>query len=461
VSLATAMAARLVDFRNTRRTSELTHVATRLAIDLVGVTLSGSTTLPAARLHRALGLNQANGDASVLGTSRRTGVLDAAMANGTAAHAEDFDDFNEAFGGHPTVAVLPAILALAEARDFSGSAVLDAYAAGVEVESKIADAVHFHHYEKGWHPTSTLGVFGAAAGAAHLLHLDVERTATALSIAASLSSGIKANFGADTKPMHAGHCNRSGLMAALLAEQGFTAGAATFEGPQGYLNVYNGEGNYDVGPLTSDWFLPPKLLVPGVSIKQFPCCGSTHSAIYAAMALAREDAVNAGDVEQVDVLVHPRRLPHTNKPRPQTPLEAKFSIQYVTARALLDGQVRAEHFEGAAYAQESVSALTARVNAQATEQFAAETPHGFAARVSVSLKDGRSIVREYMEEPGRGPGNPMDDVELRAKFEDCAALALRPDGIDAVWQALMVIEDMASVRELTREIAAHCETAAH
>lgn len=456
MTIAREMAARLVAFRSVGASDQATRAAVHLATDLVAVTLSGSATAPSTRLRAVMSpgcaLHSA-GESLVYGTGISASALDAAMLNGTAAHAEDFDDFNESFGGHPTVAVLPALLALGEARDIGGRAVIDAYVAGVEAESRLADAVHFHHYEKGWHPTSTLGVFGAAAGAAHLLALDEHATATALSIAASLASGIKANFGADTKPMHAGHCNRSGLMAALLAEQGFTAGSASFEGPQGFFEVYNGAGNYDTARLLTDWFEPPALVSPGVSIKQFPCCGSTHAAIYAAMALRDEDGVAADAVNAVDVAVHPRRLPHTDNPTPVTPLDAKFSVQYVTARALLDGRVGSGDFEGEAFLTPTVRELTSRVSARADDEYAARTDRGFAARVTVRMKDGSTVTREYLREPGRGPGNPMSEAELRTKFEDCAGRVLAPAGVAATWSVLRDLASLSSVRVLTRAMS--------
>src|SRR5205814_1903781 len=157
---------------------------------------------------------------------------DAALVNGTAAHALDFDDVSNSLGGHPSAPILPAIFALGEVLDrpekpVGGRDFITAYVAGFETETRIARGVHFHHYEKGWHPTATLGVFGAAAASCHLLGLDRAKTAQALAIAASLASGIKANFGTMTKPLHVGHTARNGLFAALLARDGFTANPAS------------------------------------------------------------------------------------------------------------------------------------------------------------------------------------------------------------------------------------------
>src|SRR5262249_46445189 len=211
-------------------------------LDTVGVTLAGAgedctrivaQTLPASA-----------GECLIFGSDRRTGPLDAALINGTAAHALDFDDVSNSLGGHPSAPILPALFALAETQDRSGGGFIAAYVAGFETETRIARGVHYHHYEKGWHPTATLGVFGATAACCHLLWLDAAQTAQALAIAASLSSGIKANFGTMTKPLHVGQAARNGLFAATLAKGGFTADNAALEHKQGFLTVFNGEGNF-------------------------------------------------------------------------------------------------------------------------------------------------------------------------------------------------------------------------
>jgi len=209
-------------------------------LDTVGVTLAGAGE-SCARIVSGVAAHSA-GPALLFGSRRCVAPLDAALINGTAAHALDFDDCSNSMGGHPSAPVLPALFALAGTRKVSGREFLAAYIAGFETETRIARGVNFYHYEKGWHPTATLGTFGAAAASAHLLRLDARRTATALGLAASLASGLKANFGTMTKPLHVGHAARNGLMAALLAADGFTASEDAFEHAQGFFLVFNGAG---------------------------------------------------------------------------------------------------------------------------------------------------------------------------------------------------------------------------
>ncbi|WP_233235602.1 MmgE/PrpD family protein [Bordetella sp. LUAb4] len=336
-------------------------------LDTVGVTLGGSGEAAAALACQAL--DGAPGPALRLGTRQRLGVLDAALVNGAAAHALDFDDSSNTMGGHPSAPLVSALLPLAEQLGSSGRDFITAYAAGFETETKLGMAVNLHHYRKGWHPTATLGVFGAAAACARLMGLDGAATATALALAASFASGIKANFGTMTKPLHVGHCARNGLYAARLAGLGYTANAAAvFEHKQGFLDVFNGPGTYDIAKAMAAWGAPYDLVEPGVAVKQYACCGSTHPAIDAMLALVREYRPAAEDVEIIDVAIHSRRLNHTNRPLPRSALDAKFSLQYVLARALVDGQVAPKDFEDPAWRDPRVAAVLARVRAVAYDE---------------------------------------------------------------------------------------------
>ncbi|MGH6660723.1 MAG: MmgE/PrpD family protein, partial [Rhodospirillales bacterium] len=347
-SIAEKLARRIVSMRY----GDLPEQAIRWAkigiLDTVAVMLAGSVEDCVRIVADVEGIGAAAGPSLVFGSNRRVPALDAALINGTAAHALDFDDVAESVGGHPSVPLVPAILALGEQVDVSGKDVILAYVVGFETESRIARAVHPYHYDRGWHPTTTIGVFGTVAAAARILKLTEAETATALNLATSLAAGIKANFGTMTKPLHVGHCARSGVLAVLLAKGGFTAGARAFEHPQGYLNVFNSAGNYDTAKIFERWADPLDIVEPGFGLKQCPCCGSTHPAIDAVLKLRREQDINADDVAAVEILTNPRRLPHTDKPEPKNGLEGKFSIQYVTLRALLDGRVALSHFEDAA-----------------------------------------------------------------------------------------------------------------
>jgi 2-methylcitrate dehydratase PrpD len=435
--------------------SDAIHWARVGLLDTVGVTLAGARE-EAPRL-AAQALDTHDGPALVLGTRRHVGVLDAALINGTASHALDFDDCNNTLGGHPSVPVLSALLPLAQQLNSSGRDLVLAYVAGFEAECKLAYAVNFHHYTKGWHPTATLGTFGAAAACAKLLGLDGEATATALALAASFASGIKANFGTMTKPLHVGHCARNGLYAARLARLGFTANQATvFEHKQGFLDVFNGPGTYDTQRSLSAWASPLDIVEPGIAIKQYPCCGSTHPALDAMLDLVRRHRPRPADVARVDAWIHSRRLAHTNRPKPNSPLDAKFSLQYVLARALLDGHVGVDDFEERSYAQPEARDLLGRIHVAAYDALAEDifpADNHFGGRVRITLRDG-GVLQAQVDQPlGRTSANPLSPELLRAKFTLCASRALREDAVVGIADCIERIETLPRMEALMALIA--------
>jgi 2-methylcitrate dehydratase PrpD len=412
-------------------------------LDTVGVTLAGSSD-PSATI--VAGVLSSGGKSLLLGTPKRTGALDAALVNGTASHALDFDDCNNTLGGHPSAPILPAMFALADEIGATGRDFITAYVAGFETECKISLGVNFYQYTRGWHPTTTIGVFGAAAACAKLLELDDERTATALAIAASLASGIKSNFGTYVKPLHIGHCARNGLFAALLARDDYTASPVAFEHKQGYFEVFNGAGNYDAEKILPAWGRPFDIVTPGIAIKQYPCCGSTHPAIDAMLELVRRHDVKVDAVERIQSWTHARRLEHTNRPDPQSTKDAKFSVQYCLARALVDRKVAIEHFEGESYKDAEIRRVTALVQVApyTTEQFPAE--NHFGAEVKVTLRGGSVLGAKVDRPAGRTSANPLTPERLREKFENCSNRAIAPRATAAVYAALQEFEKLTDVR---------------
>jgi 2-methylcitrate dehydratase PrpD len=449
-TIAARLAAKICGFGKHQVTPRALSQARTCIIDTVGVTLAGMPTDATQILLRTPGVAEGPGQSLIFGTDRRTSALDAALVNGTASHALDYDDFSSVFGGHQSVPLVAPLLALAEERKLSGERLVLAYMVGVETEIRLARAVHFHHYDKGWHPTSTLGTFGAAAACCHLIGLDEARTTMALAIAASSAAGIKANFGTMTKPLHVGQCGRNGLLAALLGEGGFEASAAAFEHHQGFLNVFNGPGTFDAERMFADWADPLEIASPTIGLKQFPCCGSTHPAIMMMLSLVREEAIRAEDVAKIEVLPHGRRLRHTDTPHPKTPNEAKFSVQYVTVRALLDGTVRLKDFEGEAHSEPAVRRLLDKTEARAHPDMPEDAAEQWGAEVIVTMNDGRRLSRRVDNLVGRGGDHPMTSDELWEKFDDCAQRALPNEQIAPLFERLETLESVSDINQLTR-----------
>lgn len=455
--IALALAERICSFDAGRATTRALAQARTAIIDTVGVTLAGIPEPCTQILLKTPGVCGAPGESLVFGTPVRTSALDATLVNGTAAHALDYDDFSGVMGGHQSVPLVAALFAAGEERKATGQQFLLAYLVGVETEIRLARAVNFYHYDKGWHPTATLGTIGAAAAVAHLLRLNAQQTSIALAIAASFSSGLKANFGTMTKPLHIGHCARNGLMAALLASRGFDANPLVFEHHQGFFNVFNGPGNFDASKVLADWASPLEIEHNSIALKQFPCCGSTHPAIMMALKLAREEKIRAEDVQRLEVMPHGRRLRHTNTPVPQTPLQAKFSVQYAVVRAVLDGAVRFKDFEGEAYREPAVTRLLAVTEVRPHPDMADDSERQWGAEVIVTLKDGRRLSRRVDDLVGRGGDNPMSEDELWEKFSDCAERGLPREQVAPLFERLSTLETVDDLNKATRlaEVSAH------
>ena len=451
--IALRLAHLIHDFKQSQVTPKALNAARTAIIDTIGVTLAGSAEPCTKILLETPGVGDGPGEATVFGTRRKTSALDASFINGTASHALDYDDFSSIMGGHHSVPLVSPLLAVAEEKHLSGEALIRAYVIGIETEIRIARAVNFHHYDKGWHPTATLGVFGTVAAVSHLIGLDVDKIAIALGLAASLASGVKANFGTMTKPLHVGHSSRSGLLAVLLAERGFTANPLALEHKQGFLNAFNGVGNFDTSRIFADWAAPLEIESALMGLKQFPCCGSTHPAVSMALLLVHEEHVNADDIESIHIQSHMRRLPHTDNPNPQTSLAAKFSVQYAVARALLDGTLRLSHFEGEAHHEPRILDLLKITRTNAHPDMPEDSPHQFGAEVSLTLRDGRTLSRRVDDMIGRGGDNPLSADELWEKFNDCSKRALAPTEVMPLYERLESLETVADISQITRLLA--------
>lgn len=450
MTLVQELAKRVLEFDSRQLTPRAILQAKASILDTIGVTLAGYQEPCTKILLRTPGVATAPGPALIFGSSHRTSVLDAALINGTASHALDFDDFSGVMGGHQSVPLVSMLIALAEERGGSAIDLIAAYVMGVEVQIRFARAVNFHHYDKGWHPTSTLGVFGATAAACHFLRLNHAQTTMALSIAASLASGLKANFGTMTKPLHVGQCSRNGAFAALLAEKGFDAATDVLEHRQGFLNVFNGPGMFDADKLFENWGEPLEVEAKSIALKQFPCCGSTHPAINMALKLRREEQIDVADVARIEVLPHGRRLRHTNTPHPESSLEAKFSVQYVVARALSDGAVRLKDFEGDAHHDPKIRHLLNLTSAKPHPDMADDAEEQWGAEVIVTLRNGRHHTRRIDNLVGRGGDNPMNSTEMWDKFSDCAMRSLPRDQVGLLFERLEAFEAVTDIAQVTR-----------
>jgi 2-methylcitrate dehydratase PrpD len=386
--------------------------------DTLGVILAGAPETAATIVRETLTV-ASHGPCRVLGTSLRANAAEAAMANGVAAHAHDYDDMCFVSLAHPSCALVPAAMATGELTHAPGRNLLEAYVVGFELECRLGQVMNPRHYhERGWHCTSSIGTLGAAAAAARLLGLDNSKTAHALGIAASSACGIKENLGSMVKPLHAGMAARNGVVAAQLAKAGFVASAEAIEGPQGYLAAMDSQkppaALFDaIGDLSSRW----EILDTGVTVKLYPSCAATHPPLDALLALKKTYDLTLESIAAIDIDVDsmtPRLLSYN---RPSTALEAKFSMPFCAAAAIVFGPPSIDTFESQAIQDPRIQELLPLVTLRVNPSFDASTPLS-QANVTVRLKDGRTVSERA--DGARGYPGRLSAEELEAKFMACA-----------------------------------------
>ena len=421
----------------------------RAALDTLGVTLAGAGEPVAQIVRRVVRAEGGIALATVVGTGLKTAPGWAALANGAAGHAHDFDDTNFALLGHPSVPLFSATIAAAEAEMAGGRALVLGYILGFEIDVALGTALNPDHYTRGWHATSSIGTLGCAAAAARIMGLDLVQTRHALAIAASHASGLKENFGSMTKPYHAGHAARNGILAAQLAREGMTASETALEGKQGYAAAFGAALGLDqaLESLGRRWHL----LESGIAVKPYPSCALTHSAIDALIDLRAEHRLSSRDIAAVQVgvtRVVPDVLAHS---RPTTALERKFSMQYCAAAALAEGRVDFGSFTDGEIANAETRELMERVTMAVDPGLPQGVEQNAWSRVTVKLRDGRTLATQPRGALGH-PDTPLSDGALREKFLACARTVLSPDEAAGVAQQIEHLDEIPDIRALTSRL---------
>jgi 2-methylcitrate dehydratase PrpD len=340
--------------------------------------------------------------ATVIGHAVKLPALSAALVNGAASHALDFDDVNLAMPGHPSVAILPGLLALAEQRGSNGADVLTAFVAGYELQCRVGRTIAPGHYDVlGFHATGTIGSFGAAAACAHLLGLDEGKFALALGIAGTQAAGLKSMFGTMCKPLHAGKASYHGLLAAKLAARGFTSRADVLECAQGFARTHSPDFNPERALATppGGWHIRNNLF------KYHAACYMTHAPIEAARKLREQHGVTPERVERIRLRLDAACDRICNIPAPRTGLEAKFSLRLTTAMGLAGIDTgRLSTYSEAVAADSTLVALRDKIEFE----FRDDLPSTFA-EIELLLTDGTRMTAKH------DSGLPMTDVALQGR----------------------------------------------
>ena len=412
--------------------------------DCLGVALAGSQEEDAKICAEIARQEDAREETGVIGRGFKTSALQAALANGTAAHAMDFDH-SFTLMGQPTAPIIPAIFALGEASGASGRRIVEAYVVGYEVTAKLVHSLRESTHE-GWHAPSTLGAFGAAAACARLLGLNAAQIEMALGITASMAGGVVANFGTMTKPLHVGLGARNGVLAAKLAAGGYTANGKAIESGFGFYQVLH-QGTPIHEAAIEELGRSFALVSDGLRIKPYPCGGLTHQVIDSVLEFRAKHGLTAEMIEAVDVDVVKHTFERIVFRVPQTGIQGKFCMPYLVARAVIDGKVGIDAFTDQAVRDAEVLKLAARVEMRLDPSLKKTDAAGRPCRVTIRTKDGKTLSREAQHAKG-GPEFPLTEDELRAKFLECARHAIPSESAERALAQIEKLETLADIRPL-------------
>ncbi|MCZ4590287.1 MmgE/PrpD family protein [Rhodococcus opacus] len=417
-------------------------MTTHCVLDTLGVALAG-TTEPVTRIvRRTLTAEHADGPARIWGSSQSAAVSVAATINGTAAHALDFDDWAPGSGIHPSAPLLPALVAVGEEIGCSGEELITAYVAGYELQERLGMAIGPSHYARGFHTTGTVGTFGAATAASHLLGATAGQLMMALRIASTQAAGLKAMFGSMGKPLHAGRAATAGVQAARLAMNGFLASEESLLGPQGFVATHADE--LDETPLRTPFGDPWHVLE--TRIKEHAACFGTHAAIDAVLTLRNTPNFDPRTIEAIELDVPPICIGVCTIADPRTVLEAKFSIAFAAALALVKGTAAADQFTEKVLGDPEIERLTKTVRICPDPDLAkTET------QVCLRMRDG-SAMRAFADSGQRGW---LDDVSeqdqrIQSKFCALAGTLVSPARAAAIAEQVAQLQHCPDIRALTR-----------
>ena len=434
------LAAFASSLRYDQLSEQVRREARRCLLDFLGTALGGSPHPVVDVMLRAAAGWQTAPQASVLGRTNRVDLLTAALLNGAMAHVHDFDDTHLASIVHPTSPLWPAILALAEVRGSpSGRQWLAAFVAGLEVECRVGAAAFPSHDAGAYHSTGVFGPLGAAAACSNLLGFSPEQTAMAISVAASEAAGLRVQFGTMTKSFHVGNAARSGLLAALLVEQGMDAALDAVEAERGLLTTF-APVDRRADALTDR--LGDDFQILHNSVKPYSCGVVTHPLIDSVITLRREHGLTGEQVVTIEAAVHPLVINLTGKQEPRVGLEGKFSAYHCAAVSLIDGVCGPEQFSDARVTDPTVAELRRRVQLNANPAIKEHE-----AEVAITIRDGHRYTIHIPFHQGT-PENPVTDKVLEAKFGGLCEMSAVADRAEAIVQAVDQFASMPNLEPL-------------
>lgn len=434
------MAAYAVSINKDTISADTLNKVNEIIRDCIGCILAGSTDISIKMIKGFAGEYGGAKVSSVIGDKHfKTDILNASMINAMEAHVRDFDDICAAMEGHPTIAVLPVALTLGEYMESSGTEMLEAYTAGVEIAGLLGSALFSSGYSMGWDTTLSQGVFGTTVAASKLLGLTEREMAYALGIAATEAGGLRASYGTMTKDLTAGRSAQKGVWCALAAKAGFNSSLKAFEDKSGLLAV----ATNGIDEKLFDEIIEKRkstFLEPGMIMKLYPSCRGTHNAIDAAIEIACGNDIRIEDIDGVICYAQKAAMENDRYPQPKTPMEGKFSIPYCVALSLKNKHVGLADFDGDVIQDEKLMALCRKIEAvEDNSRFTDDAVSG--CEVVVTMKDGRQLSKKVEIAKG-DPKNQINPAELRSKFLECAKSVMNEKNAESLYD---LAEDMTQI----------------
>ena len=423
-------------------------------VDGFAVMLAGSRTECVRKVAGFVKGKGGNPQSTAIGLGFKAPTPDAALINGTSGHADDYDDTqlstapDRLYGlmTHPTVPVLAAALAVGEERGSSGREVLEAFVAGFEVECKLAETIKPAHYWKGFHTTATIGAFGAYAAVGTLFGLDEDALKASLGITVSLTSGIRANFGTMTKPLHAGMAASNGVIACLLGKEGFTANMSALDGRWGFMEIM--AGGSDPEMMMGKMGAPYSIVDPGATFKMYPCGCLGQPSMDTLRDIVIEEDLHEKDVREIRLRAGPNILEPLRYTDPVDDLQAKFSLQFALASILLRRRAGPREYSMEWLMDPAMQSTMRKVKTIHDEGIAAMGVEKMRSIVEVELTDGRVIRREASDARGT-PEKPLKPHDLEEKFMECAGFVYDEEKSKEALALIRRLDKLSDVNELT------------
>jgi 2-methylcitrate dehydratase PrpD len=428
--------------------AEVIERSKEMMINAAAVALAAAARPEGQAITKFVQEMRGNGKCTIIGMGLRTSPVYAALVNGAMVHLLDFDDEITQRGIHPSSAIFPVVMALGEMNGYSGKDVLTAFVLGCEVAAKLSaigelgEVMPSRPSPQSWHRDGVAGTIGATAAAALSLGLDQEQLENAFGIACGQASGIPANLATASRALQCGRAAMNGVMAAMLARQGFGGARDAIEAPGGLLDLCQVRTKVDEEAFLARMTNPYDIINPGVALKLYPCESASHTSIDAALQLMQQYRIEPDQIESVRVSVTLESLASLPFPTPQNGWEARFCLSYILAVTLLHGPPLIDFFSDTAIRDAGVRDMMDRITVEATETSSQLISH--PSSITIILKEGRQL--QHRVEFARGqPELPLDTEELDAKFLYCTRYILPPDHIEEAVNSFRNLENVDNI----------------